>query len=253
MDRSIFFIGSGGYPMSYREPEWGVHGRVPYTEQQDRLAFSIVNEPITKVDIISSVIVVRRCFYLTSITLVLLLRLYECYISSVCCQRPYHVESTGSRPITEVKQRRARLVLGWVTAWEHRVLLAFFSSFFPLLKSPLGSQWIQTSFFFFLNIFKGENKNTKKRMIFFFFFFFKRVIWCSHSLPFRVQLVLLATFLSFLLTFVFLAAPLLIWAPQSWLMHDDQLSLLKKKIKKKFLLRLKINRKKSFTEININR
>ena len=29
---------------------------------------------------------------------------------------PYHVENTGSRPITEVKQRRARLVLEWVTA-----------------------------------------------------------------------------------------------------------------------------------------
>ena len=43
-------------------------------------------------------------------------------------QRPYHVEYTGSRPITEVKQRWARLVLGWVTAWEHRVLLA---SLFP--------------------------------------------------------------------------------------------------------------------------
>ena len=41
-------------------------------------------------------------------------------------QRPYHVEYTGSRPITEVKQRWARLVLGWVTAWEHRVLLALF-------------------------------------------------------------------------------------------------------------------------------
>ena len=36
--------------------------------------------------------------------------------------RPYHVENTGSRPITEVKQRRARSVLGWVTAWEYRVL-----------------------------------------------------------------------------------------------------------------------------------
>ena len=35
--------------------------------------------------------------------------------------RPYHVGYTGSRPITEVKRRRARLVLGWVTAWEHRV------------------------------------------------------------------------------------------------------------------------------------
>ena len=40
------------------------------------------------------------------------------------CQRPYHAESTGSRPITEVKQRRASSVLGWVTAWEHGVLLA---------------------------------------------------------------------------------------------------------------------------------
>ena len=41
-------------------------------------------------------------------------------------QRPYHVEYTSSRSITEVKQRRARLVLGWETAWEHRVLLAFY-------------------------------------------------------------------------------------------------------------------------------
>ena len=39
-----------------------------------------------------------------------------------CCLRPYHIENTSSRPITEVKQRRARLVLGWVTAWEYRVL-----------------------------------------------------------------------------------------------------------------------------------
>ena len=55
-------------------------------------------------------------------------------VFAVCRQRPYHFESTGSRPITEVKQRRARLVLGWVTAWEHRVLLAtFFLSFFPFL------------------------------------------------------------------------------------------------------------------------
>ena len=37
------------------------------------------------------------------------------------CLRPYHVENTSSRLITEVKQRRARLVLGWVTAWEYRV------------------------------------------------------------------------------------------------------------------------------------
>jgi hypothetical protein len=38
-------------------------------------------------------------------------------------QRPYHVENTGSRPITKVRQRWARL-LGWVTALEHQVLLA---------------------------------------------------------------------------------------------------------------------------------
>ena len=35
--------------------------------------------------------------------------------------RPYHVESTGSRPIPEVKQRRARSVPGWETAWEYWV------------------------------------------------------------------------------------------------------------------------------------
>ena len=38
------------------------------------------------------------------------------------CLRPYHVEHTSSRPIPEVKQRRAELVLGWVTAWEYSVL-----------------------------------------------------------------------------------------------------------------------------------
>ena len=41
------------------------------------------------------------------------------------CQRPYHVECTASRPISEVKQRWVWLVLGWVTAWEHQMLLAF--------------------------------------------------------------------------------------------------------------------------------
>ena len=32
--------------------------------------------------------------------------------------RPYHDESTSSRQITEVKHRRAGIVLGWGTAWE---------------------------------------------------------------------------------------------------------------------------------------
>ena len=39
------------------------------------------------------------------------------------CLRPYHVENTSSRPITEVKQRRSWLVLGWVTALEYQFLL----------------------------------------------------------------------------------------------------------------------------------
>ena len=42
------------------------------------------------------------------------------------CQRPYCVEYTRSHPNSEVKQRKARSVLGWGTAWEVlRVLLAF--------------------------------------------------------------------------------------------------------------------------------
>ena len=36
--------------------------------------------------------------------------------------RQYHVESTSSRLITEVKQHWAKLVLGWETAWEYLVL-----------------------------------------------------------------------------------------------------------------------------------
>ena len=40
--------------------------------------------------------------------------------------RPYRVECTGSLLTSEVKQRRARSVLGWGTAWEDlRVLSAF--------------------------------------------------------------------------------------------------------------------------------
>ena len=57
-------------------------------------------------------------------------------VEGVRRQRPYHAEHTGSRLITAVKQRWAWLVLGWVTAWEHHVLLALyifyrvFSSFY---------------------------------------------------------------------------------------------------------------------------
>ena len=37
------------------------------------------------------------------------------------CLPPYHVECTRTRRISQVKQRRARLVLGSETAWEPRV------------------------------------------------------------------------------------------------------------------------------------
>ena len=58
-----------------------------------------------------------------------------------CCQRSYHVEYTGSRPIAEVKPHWAALVLSWVTRWEYAVLLAlslFCLFFFPssFLSSP---------------------------------------------------------------------------------------------------------------------
>ncbi|CAM9864488.1 unnamed protein product, partial [Sphacelaria rigidula] len=33
-------------------------------------------------------------------------------------ERPYHVDSTTSRPLCEVKRRRARPVLRWGTTWE---------------------------------------------------------------------------------------------------------------------------------------
>ena len=51
------------------------------------------------------------------------LKVRKCIINSPQeCVRPYHGENTGSRQITAVKQRRAWLVLGWETAWEHHVL-----------------------------------------------------------------------------------------------------------------------------------
>ena len=53
------------------------------------------------------------------------MHLYNLLNNTLVRQRPYHVECTASRPISEVKQRWAWLVLGWVTAWEHQVLLAF--------------------------------------------------------------------------------------------------------------------------------
>ena len=41
---------------------------------------------------------------------------------SISRLRPYHPEHARSRPISEAKQGRAWLVLGWETAWEYQVL-----------------------------------------------------------------------------------------------------------------------------------
>ena len=55
---------------------------------------------------------------------------------------PHHAERTPSRPIWEVKQRRARLVLAWVTGWEYHVfkplkLFKFFSCIFKHILNVL--------------------------------------------------------------------------------------------------------------------
>ena len=47
-------------------------------------------------------------------------------IGAIYCLRPYNVESTSSHLITAVKPNLARLVLGWVTAWEYLVLQRLF-------------------------------------------------------------------------------------------------------------------------------
>ena len=54
-------------------------------------------------------------------------------------RRPYRVECTGSLSTSEVKQHRARLVLGWGTAWEDlRVLSAFCMFGIPSSSAPPG-------------------------------------------------------------------------------------------------------------------
>ena len=50
-------------------------------------------------------------------------------------ERPYHIDSTASRLLSEVKQCRARLVLRWGTTLESLVL--FFCIFF-ILPLTLG-------------------------------------------------------------------------------------------------------------------
>ena len=59
-----------------------------------------------------------------------------------CRWRPYRVECTGSLPTSEVKRRRARLVLGWGTAREDlRVLPAFDCRNKPLAQISTQGQF----------------------------------------------------------------------------------------------------------------
>ena len=68
-------------------------------------------------------------------------------------RRPYRVEYTGSLLTSEVKRRRARLVLGWGTAREDlRVLSAFHTHSFShsSLKAAVGTISIEKAHLFFL-------------------------------------------------------------------------------------------------------
>ena len=56
-------------------------------------------------------------------------RFKTAFKTSISRLGPYHVEYTPSRPIWEVKQRRAWLVLAWVTGWEYHVFKPLFLTF----------------------------------------------------------------------------------------------------------------------------
>ena len=58
------------------------------------------------------------------------------------CWQPYHVECTGSLLTSEVKRHRARLVLGWGTAWEDLRVLSAFSPARPVDSS---ARWLLRS------------------------------------------------------------------------------------------------------------
>ena len=68
----------------------------------------------------------RPALLLCTLVPILFFAIYKQIKKVFLRQRPYRVECTGSLPNSEVKRRRARLVLGWGTAREDlRVLLAF--------------------------------------------------------------------------------------------------------------------------------
>ena len=91
---------------------------------------------------------------LTSAHSVCILCFVNCHLDMFHCNcwRPYHVECTGSLLTSEVKRHRARLVLGWGTAWEDlRVLSAFPTALFKLgrLGRPWGPAFFCAGHFFF--------------------------------------------------------------------------------------------------------
>jgi hypothetical protein len=60
-------------------------------------------------------------------------------------ERPYHDDSTASRPLCEVKHHRARLVLRWGTTLESRVL--FFSNFSLIFRTKIIRSLLLYHFF----------------------------------------------------------------------------------------------------------
>ena len=61
------------------------------------------------------------------------------YVDVTCAQeRPYHSDSTASRPLCEVKHCRARLVLRWGTTLESRVLFFCRNQLHNTLLSPFS-------------------------------------------------------------------------------------------------------------------
>ena len=49
--------------------------------------------------------------------------------------RPYHMENSARRPITEVKQFCAYLILGWVIVWKYHVLFLQIFCFLFIVKT----------------------------------------------------------------------------------------------------------------------
>src|SRR6478735_8356432 len=82
----------------------------------------------TELSAIRNIIVLSDCLLsVNPIIICTLICLFPYILLSINYRRlrPYRAENTPSRPIWQVKQRWARLVLGSETSWESRVLQAF--------------------------------------------------------------------------------------------------------------------------------